>query len=63
MQVSNTFRASAFWMNTMEDDIEEKIELSNHRVLPVDAEVHEMCWKELLHPTQQEYLGAYMQRF
>ena len=36
-QVSNAFRASAFWMNTMEDDIEEKIVLSKHRVLPVDA--------------------------
>ena len=61
--MSNAFRASAFWMNTMEDDIGEKIEPSKHIVLPVDAEVHEMSWKELLHPTQQEYLVAYMQGF
>ena len=44
-QVSNAFRASAFWMNTMDADIDEKIELSKHRVPPVDAEVHEIYWK------------------
>ena len=33
----------------MDDDIEEKIELSKHRVLPVDAEVHDMCWTVASH--------------
>ena len=61
--VSKTFRASAFWMNSMEEDIAEKTEFSKQRVLPVDAEVNTMSWNELLHPTQRQYLHGYMQKF